>query len=231
MNETQRSRSPILYLLIILLGMAVLNGVLVAVRAEMASTIAIMVLYYACSLLSLFTAMIGIGAALFYFSGMASGLACRILLLTEGASLLPLLVAAVRTALDYPAYFTDVLATEILSAVGNTILTLGIHLLLLLLCWLFFFRNRPPVGMPQLLPRHNRLALSNLLVVAVMFVYQIIAETVETVDFLSTYWPNVYRNEISSIVFSYVYIVLSLILGYVVQYVTQAFLYEAERQP
>ena len=230
MNETQHSRSPLLYLLIILLGMAVLNGVLMAVYAEMTSTTVTMVLYYACSLLSLFTTMIGMGAALFYLSRMMSGLSCCILLLTAGASLLPMLAAAVRTALDYPEYFTDVLVTEILSAFGNTILMLGIYLLLLLLCWLLFFRNRPPVGAPKLMPKQNRLALSNLIVVLVMFVYQIVAETAETVNFLSTYWPNVYRNEIASIVFSYVYIVLSLILGYLIQYITQAFLHEADRR-
>jgi hypothetical protein len=229
MNEMKKSSSPILYLAFTLLGMAVLNSALLILRAAMTSTTIIMVLYYACSLLSLFMTMIGIGAALFYVSRMMAGVGCRILLLTEGASLIPMLAAAVRTAFDYPDYFTDALVTEILSALGNTILMLGIHLLLLLLCWLLFFRNRQPVDMPQLLPKRNRLALSNLLVVAVLFLYQIIAETVETVNFLSTYWPNVYRNEIASIVFSYVYILLSLVLGYVIQYITQAFLCEVDQ--
>lgn len=229
MNEMKKSSSPILYLAFTLLGMAVLNSALLILRAAMTSTTIIMVLYYACSLLSLFMTMIGIGAALFYVSRMMAGVGCRILLLTEGASLIPMLTAAVRTAFDYPDYFTDALVTEILSALGNTILMLGIHLLLLLLCWLLFFKNKPPVGRPQLLPKRNRLALSNLLVVAVLFLYQIIAETVETVNFLSTYWPNVYRNEIASIVFSYVYILLSLVLGYVIQYITQAFLCEVDQ--
>ena len=226
----EKQRSPFLPLFAVLLAMAVLNGALVLVRAEMTSTTAILVLYYACSLLSLFGTMIFLGAALFYLSRQMAGISCRILLLGEVISLIPLLAAAVRTAFDYPDYFTDTLVTEILMALGNTILMMGIHLALLLLSHLLYFRKAPAFGMPRISLRHTRQGLANFTVVSVLFVYQIVAETITTVDFVTTYWPNVYRNEIASIVFSYIYIVISLLLGYFIQYLTQAFLYEAYQE-
>ena len=108
--QDNKKLHPNLYLLFTLLALAVLNGILVLIRAELQSTTGILVLYYACSLLSLFGTMIGLGASLFYLSRGLSGDACRVLLMTEGISLIPLLTASVRTAFDYPDYFADALA-------------------------------------------------------------------------------------------------------------------------
>lgn len=224
MNETKTS--PLNFLVPALFGLALLNSLLLILRAALENVTATLILYYACSLLSLFVTMVGMGAAMFYLSKMMCSAACRMLLITEGASLLPLLVAAVRTAFAYPDYFTDALVIECLSAFGNTLLMLAIHLFLLLLCWLLFFKRQSTPPLPQLSPKKSRLALANLTVVAVLFVYQVIAETIETVDFLTTYWPNVYRNEIGTIIFSYLYILVSLALGYFLLYITEALLQE-----
>ncbi|MBQ8351216.1 MAG: hypothetical protein IJY20_04120 [Clostridia bacterium] len=232
MNEpTKTKRSPILLLTLILLGMALLNVILSALSTIIKDSVAVLMISFACELLSLFVTVIGFGAALFYLSRAESGLACRLLLLANVISMVPLLYAAVQTAIDNPDLFADALIIGILSAIGNTILMLGFHLLLLLICWLLFFRNKAPqTDAPRLLPRQNRLALSNLIVIGVMFIYQIIGVTIDAVDFISEYWPTVYPNEIASIVFDYIFVVASLLLGYLIQHITQALLYEADTQ-
>lgn len=224
MNETKTSRPK--FLLPALFALALLNSLLVILRAELENTTVILILYYACSLLSLFVTMIGTGAALFYLSKAMKQAACCTLLITNGVSLFPLLTAAVRTAFLYPTDFTEALVIECLSAVGNTLLMLAIHLLLLLVCWLLFFKRQSTPPLPRLSPKKSRLALANLTVVATLFLYQVIAETIETVDFLTTYWPNVYRNEIGTMVFSYIYIFVSLALGYFLLYIIEALLHE-----
>lgn len=227
--SNEKNRSPFIPLLLAMLVPAVLGGVLVLVRAALPPTAAtaILVLSYACSLLSLFATMVGLGAALFYLSRKQAGMACRMVWLTEGVTLLPLLVAAVRTAIDYPADLATALTIEILSALGNTLLMAALHFLLLLLCWALFFRKGSAIGTPRLSPVRNRLGLASLTVVGALFLYQAVAETVEAVNFISTYWPNVYRNEIASIVFTYVYLVVTLFLGYAIQYGAQTYLHHA----
>lgn len=226
MQEVSTYRPRILPPALAMLAAAVLNSLLLVSRTWLTTTAAVTVIYYACSLLSLFVTMVGMGSALFYLSRKSVGHACCLLWLAGAATLLPLLCAAILSSLSYPDYFADILVWELLSAIGSAALTTGTYFLLLLLCWLCFFRRASAQAKaPRLSLRRNRLGQANLLIAGLLFLYQAVTETVETVDFLSTYWPNVYRNEIASIIFAYVFILLSLLLGYLIQYGTQVLLH------
>ena len=69
MNEpTKTKRSPILLLTLILLGMALLNVILSVLSTIIKDSVAVLMISFACELLSLFVTVIGFGAALFYLS-------------------------------------------------------------------------------------------------------------------------------------------------------------------
>ena len=186
MNETspRRQHSPLLYLYLLLFGSAVLNSALFLIRAAVANATVILILYYVCSLLSLLTTMLGMGAALLYLANRNGKAACAMVLLTSAAGLLPLLTAAIRTGLLYEDAATAI-TLECLTALGNALIMAALHLLLLLLCHLLFFRRKAPLQAPvSFSPLRNRLGHANLLVVLLLMLYQLIYQTVDVVDFL-----------------------------------------------
>lgn len=221
MQKNNNPLSPFAKAVLILFGVALVNGALLLVRAALSDSASffIQVLYYFCRLLSLFTEVAGIGGAILYLSQRETKNACLFLLAGAGASGLTLLIAAVREAFEFIDYdLVGALGAYIGAAIVNFLLVLLVDVAILFFVWLIFLR-RAPLSLISLKP-------ACVVVMIVLTVYQLFSMVPDTVGFITDYYPNIYLVEILSIIFDYVFLAASAVLGYMIIRITQLFLTE-----
>ncbi len=191
-------------------------------RTFSANTAVIFFLNYFTKLLVLMIGLAGLGLA---YTALAarrkSGIGLAFLVST-GGYLFMQIVAAFCTALAYMDYDFDVtLAVAIGSAFTNTLFQLLLHATVFLFVFLLvFFRKEMPHS-PLLFGWRNRYARANLLSVGVLFIFQLAELIADTVNFILAYAPNIYPGEIASMVFEFVFLILSMLLGYVALYAVE----------
>ena len=212
-----------------MLAAALLSCGLLFLRGVTENVVVLYVLFYALSLLSLFIGHAGLGGAFYEISRGHGRGAVRLILLSAACGALPLLAAAVRTALPYREYadFSLVLWAQIGSALANTLISALIYSVILLLAWLAVFRRTGKFDPPCLFGK-KLFPLANLTATLVFLVYRLLLQIPQTVQFVREYWPNVYPGEILSIVFDYVFILFSLALGYGLLFLVEAVFSESE---
>lgn len=216
-------------LFFVMLAAALLSCGLLFLRGVTENAVVLYVLFYALSLLSLFIGHVGLGGAFYEIARGRGRYAIFFILLSAACGALPLLAAAVRTALPYREYadFALVLWAQIGSALANALVSALIYGFILLLAWFAFFRRTGESGSPCLFGK-SPFPLANLTATLVFLVYRLLLQIPQTVQFVREYWPNVYPGEILSIVLDYVFILLSLALGYGLLFLVEAVFSESE---
>lgn len=221
MINIKKDLSPFLKMAFILFGAAILNGIFVLICAAFPYDILISVLYYLCRLLSLFVEAAGIGGALLYLARGQLKTAVQFLFVGAGASGLTLLIAAIREAFEYiDIDLVGALGAHIGAAIVNFLIVLLLDTTILLFVWIIFLRK--PTG------AYAVLKPASLTVMAILTVYQLFSMVPDTVTFITSYYPNIYPVEIFSMIFDYVFLFASAVLGYMIIRITQAYLTEEE---
>ncbi|MBQ8174962.1 MAG: hypothetical protein IJ009_06110 [Clostridia bacterium] len=221
MQETKKTLSPFTKAVLILFAVALFNGLLLLLRAAFmeSSSFLIQILYYFCRLLSLFVEAAGVGGAIFYLARRQTKNAWLFLLAGAGASGLTLLIAAVREAFEFADYdLAGALGAYIGTAILNFLIVLLVDVAILLFVWIIFLRGRKN--------EFSSLVPCNWTVMAVLMVYQLFSMVPDTFSFVTDYYPNIYLVEILSIIFDYVFLFSSTLLGYMIIRITQMYLVE-----
>ena len=218
MNEkTKTPLSPFAKLVLIMLGAAILNGALVLICAAFPTTVVVSVLYYLCRLLSLFVEAAGIGGALLYLSQKNLKQGCLFLLAGAGASGLTLLIAAVREAFEFIEIdLAGALGAHIGAAIVNFLIVLLLDTSILLFIWIIFLRKEPLATW--------QLKIPSVTVMAILTAYQLLSMVPDTVTFIRDYYPNIYLVEIASMIFDYIFLLISAFLGYMIIRITHSYL-------
>ncbi len=224
--DTAKKPIPYRFLLPLLFCPALFNCLLLILSDFITSAPLYSVVYYVCRLLSLFVLMAGAGAALFYLSKLRGCDACLLLAWTEAASFIPQIVAVIYTALDYPNDLATAITFEMLGAIGNALVMAALHYILLFLGYLLLFHRFGAQTQP---PRflHDRMSLASLIFIGPLWLYQLIMQTIEVVDFFNN-WQYIYPSEVGMIIFEYIFVSLSIFLGYLLHYITQSLLHYDE---
>ena len=223
MINTKKDLSPFLKMALILFGAAILNGIFVLICAAFPHAVVVSILYYLCRLLSLFVEAAGIGGALLYLSRRQLKAAVQFLLVGAGASGLTLLIAAVREAFEYIEIdLAGALGAHIGAAIVNFLIVLLLDTTILLFVWIIFLR-KPTYTAAVLKP-------ASLTVMAILTAYQLLSMVPDSVTFITSYYPNIYPVEIFSMIFDYVFLFASAILGYMIIRITHAFLSEEGKE-
>lgn len=190
-----------------------------------------LVLQYACSLVSLFIGFAGLGAGFYYLAYGKAKDARLSVWIAGGATFLTQLAAAIVGTLPYAGAesydFNGALIAQLTSAVLNVLLTLALHFAILFFAWLLFFRGKRPDWPVRFFFPRDPLTRANLLTAAVILIYQLIGQIGKTMAFLDTYWPNIYPNERAMLIFEYVFLLMSILLGYTIAHMTQLFCFLA----
>ena len=209
-----------------LLAVAILNGALMLISTFTENLYLIQVLYYLCKILSLFVEVAGLGSAILYLSKKQTGNAALMLLIAAGCNGIPLLAAAIRESFVYADIDLEgALIAYIAAAIANVLIALLVHTASLLFIWVIFFRRTGEPIKPQ--PRFRArtvLQRANLTGLFVLGAYQLFGLVPDTVSFIVDHWPNIYPNEVASMIFDYVFLFASLALGYVFMYLVQLML-------
>lgn len=190
----------------------------------------VLLLKYLCSFLTLFVIFAGFGAAEYYLAYGHGRAAAGAMGIALGAYFVSLLIAAFLSAHPYAAYGGDVWAAQFALQLGTALLNILLFALLcyavLLLVYLLFFRNRrrPDLAL-RTFSHRDPLCRAGIVTAALVLVYQLVGQIIDTLSFVEEYWPNIYQNEIVSIVVDYLLLVGSVFLGYLIRHVVQLFLF------
>lgn len=209
-----------------LLAVAALNSGLMLISTFTENVHLIQLLYYLCKILSLFVEVAGLGAAILYLAKKQMGNTALILLTAAGCNGIPLLAAAIRESFVYVDIDIEgALIAYIAAALANILISLLVHTAALLFIWVIFFRRieKPIKPQPQFRAR-TVLQRANLTGLFVLGAYQLFGLVPDTVSFIVDYWPNIYPNEVASMIFDFVFLFASLALGYVFMYLIQLML-------
>lgn len=220
-NVKKQPRIPLSFILL-LLGIDALAGILAVLRLADPGDFFILAISYLCQLLTLSAQFLGVGAALRFLASrqMKHSLLC--LLLAALGHLLTLLIAGVTESFLYLDTVT-VLIAQISSAIVNSALYFCFYVLLLLGAYFFCFRRlrEPCLTPPPFFGKHP-VTVTSCCFAAGIFVVELVFQIITTVEFVDTYWPSIYTNEIVSLVIDYIFILLSAVLAHFVACATAA---------
>ena len=228
MEEKQAPRRATLFWFLALLAGALLDMGLLLLSFHTQSGTVYLILSYAAQLCSLFIIFAGFGAAFYHilFRRARSGYGC--IALAALCYALPIALAAFQQIRPYlpTAYAVEAWRRYGLSAGLNILLYTAFLFAAVGLCQLLFLRRGRP-DMPVRLfslrdPLCRTQGFAALLALALKLCLQI-PETVAIVEDLG----RLYADEVAAIVFDYVFLFVSVLLGYLIEYmVTLMFLYE-----
>ncbi len=214
-----------LYLLIT--AATLLTSGLLAWRTLSTNVTVILVLNYLAKLLVLLIGLSGLGLAYPPARKREWRSVIASFAVTAGAYLFIQAVAAVCTAFAYIEYGFDVtLAIELGTAFTNTLFQLLLHVTVFLFVFLIVFLKRTTDEEPLLFSLRPPLSRANLLSVGVLFLFQLAELIADTVVFIMDYYPNIYPNEIITMIFDFVFLILSMMIGYVALYAIELLLTE-----
>ena len=210
-----------------ILAIALLTGGLLVVRSISENTAVILLLNYLCKLLTLLIGILGLGLAFFAAARRAHSSAAAALAVSTAGYAIPQTVGAVCTAIAYMEYdFGVTLGIMLGTAFANTLLQLGLYVAVFFFAYLLILRRGEVTSAPLLFSRRDPYTGVNLLAVSVLFVYQLAGQIYETVIFVLDYAPNIYPSEIATMVFDFVFLVITMILSFVVLYAVELFAHE-----
>ncbi len=205
------------HFILILLSSDLLAAILAVLRFSVMSDTIGLVLYYLCSVLTLFPQFAALGGAFFLLGRGDVRRSCLLLLAAAGGLFLSLLITGVRESLLYWDFdFVSALLTQIGAALANTILYAALHFAVLAVVYLLFFRGEPVSREQPAFFGRGTLPRAGLIAALATLIVKLFSLVPDTIDFFTVYWPNIYDNEIVMIVFDYIFLVLSLFLGYLV---------------
>ena len=226
MKNTTKSQVIPWQIGVTLLAVAVLNSGLMLISTFIENIKVIWFLFYLCKILSLFVEVAGLGAAILYLAKKQTANTALVLLTAAGCNGIPLVAAAIRESFVYADIdIGGALIAYIAAAFANILISLLVHTAALLFIWVIFFRREkePLKPQPQFRAR-TVLQRANLTGLFVLAAYQLFGLVPDTVSFIVDYWPNIYPNEIGSIIFDFVFLFASLALGYLFMYLIQLLL-------
>ncbi len=211
-----------------IMALSLLTAGLLVTVSICPDTTVIFILNYLCKLLTLLIGLAGLGLAFFAaarreFSSVAAALAVS----TAGYAI-PQIVGAVCTAVAYMEYdFWLTLGIMLGSALANTLLQLLLFAAVFLFAYLLILRrSHANEAAPALRSLRNPYTRANLLATALLFAYQLAELISDTVLFIQDYAPNIYPAEIATMIFDFVFLTVTMILGFVVLYAVELFAHE-----
>ncbi len=234
-QNTKRGALKSLYLL--MLGVSMINGGLLLVWSNLTvsdgfTEFIALLLSYLCPLLTLLVGLFSLGGALYAIARHAYKPAWLILLVGGGCELLVQVIAALRNSLLYHQNGYDLassLLSLLLSALINSLLSLALHATATFGGWFFFLHGKDTYrGTPKLLSKTDTLCHASLLAVGLLFLYRLALQIIDTVNYVAKYTPNIGGDEIAMIVFDYVFLLVSIVLGYAVTNAVQLSLHDRE---
>ena len=226
MENTKKTKIIPWQIGVALVAVATFNSGLMLISTFIENANVIWFLFYLCKILSLFVEVAGLGAAILYLAQKQTGNSALVLLIAAGCNGIPLLAAAIRESFVYVDIdIGGALIAYIAAAFANILISLLVHTAALLFIWAIFFRREkePLKPQPQFRAR-TILQRANLTGLAVLGAYQLFGLVPDTVVFIVDYWPNIYPNEVASMVFDFVFLFASLALGYLFMYLIQLLL-------
>lgn len=199
---------------LVLLLLGALSGALSVARYLFPVGTFSLIVYYLCQLLTLFIGFLGLGAGFFFLAHRAYRTAARYPALAGAGLFLSLLIAGVTESFNYIDYgFGDALVIQIGAAIINTGIYMLLYYAILLIAYLLFFRNVPKKH-GAIAFFHGRIAAAGALMAGILLLTKLPGEIADTLDFVDVYWPNIASSEIAMMVFDYIFLALSLFLGY-----------------
>lgn len=210
---------------------AILCGALVLLRAELKNEGAILAISYICRLLTLLVGFFGLGCALRAANRAALKSAALYLLATSGAYLVTQVIAAVREVFyftEYPDYLASVIFENVGAAIANALLFFLLHLAVLLIVYYRHFRGKAVLsGEYPLFSRRDRRAKAGALATLLLFLYQFIPQIINTVSaFVDEFGPTFTNSDLFYIVADYIFLFLSMLIGYVSLGIVQGYVEE-----
>jgi len=224
-NQKFAFRMPLGFVLL-LLGINLLAGALTAIRLLALPELILLVLNYLCQLLTLLAQFVGLGGAFFFLLYRQNVQAVFSLLLTAGGLLLALLIAGVaESSLYWNFEYTAALLSQIASAFVNSLLYLLLYGGLLLAVYFLFFRKQAATApsIPSFFGNHP-VTRASLTASAAILVLKLILQVLDTVNFVDTYWPSIYTNEIITLIVDYIFLLLTALLGHIAACLTAMWL-------
>lgn len=209
-------RLPLGFLLV-LFGVNLAAGALSAVRLADLPALLLLILNYLCQLLTLVAQFIGLGGAFYCLSVKRNRQAFLCLLLTVSGLLLALLIAGVAESFLYLDYeYTAALLSQIGSAFVNALFYFVLYGILLVPVGILLFRHTDGTRVELPTPFGGGAVMkASLIFSGFVLGHRLVLQIIDTLDFIDTYWPSIYANEIVTLVLDYIFLLLSVLLGHI----------------